>query len=66
MPHKITRREMLRNTAAFAVPTILPSTVFGANAPSNRITVGVIGTGSKGTSGMRQFLLWQKSLPAKE
>jgi predicted dehydrogenase len=31
--------------AAVAVPTIVPSSVFGANAPSNRINVGFIGTG---------------------
>jgi predicted dehydrogenase len=31
--------------AAFAVPMIVPATVFGANAPSNRITLGFIGTG---------------------
>jgi predicted dehydrogenase len=56
----MTRREMLWNTggaaAAFAVPTIVPSTVFGAKAPSNRITLGVIGTGRKATGGMRNFM----------
>jgi predicted dehydrogenase len=31
--------------AAVAAPTIVPSSVFGANAPSNRINVGFIGTG---------------------
>jgi predicted dehydrogenase len=30
---------------ALAAPTIVPSSVFGANAPSNRINVGFIGTG---------------------
>ena len=39
-------------TAALALPTIVPSSVGGANgqtAPSNRIAVGFIGTGSHGT-----------------
>jgi myo-inositol 2-dehydrogenase/D-chiro-inositol 1-dehydrogenase len=31
--------------ASFTVPTIVPATVFGKKAPSNRITVGFIGTG---------------------
>lgn len=30
---------------AFAIPTIVPSSVFGANAPSNRINIGAIGNG---------------------
>jgi len=29
-------------------PTIVPSTVFGKNAPSNRVTVGMIGVGRQG------------------
>jgi len=43
------RRHFLRNTgltvAAIGAPSIVPSSVFGKNAPSNRITVGFIGTG---------------------
>ena len=31
--------------AALALPSIVPSTVFGKNAPSNRINVGMIGMG---------------------
>ncbi len=34
--------------AAMGIPTIVPASVFGKNAPSNRITVGVIGTGRQG------------------
>ena len=30
---------------AFGFPSILPASVFGKNAPSNRINVGAIGTG---------------------
>src|ERR1035438_5371461 len=44
-----TRREFLRSAAvagaALALPTLVPSTVFGRNAPGNRITVGLIGMG---------------------
>jgi myo-inositol 2-dehydrogenase / D-chiro-inositol 1-dehydrogenase len=44
------RRVFLKNTAAttlgaIAVPTIVPSTVFGKNAPSNKINIGQIGCG---------------------
>jgi predicted dehydrogenase len=34
--------------AAIAAPTIVPTSVFGANTPSNRINVGFIGTGRQG------------------
>jgi myo-inositol 2-dehydrogenase / D-chiro-inositol 1-dehydrogenase len=44
-----TRRDFLKTTAlaaaSLAVPTIVPASVFGKNAPSNRITIGAIGTG---------------------
>ena len=47
--HPFTRREFLKSAAlagaALALPTIVPSTVFGRNAPGNRITVGLIGMG---------------------
>jgi myo-inositol 2-dehydrogenase / D-chiro-inositol 1-dehydrogenase len=44
------RRNFLKTSAiaaagAFAIPTIVPSSVFGANAPSNRINIGAIGVG---------------------
>ena len=55
----LSRREFLKSTAVagaiFAVPTIVPSSVFGANAPSNRITIGSIGLGGMGTGNMRGF-----------
>jgi len=57
---QITRRQLLqaasRTGAVIALPTILPASVFGSDAPSNRITLGVIGSGSKGTGGMRNFI----------
>ena len=47
---KSTRRDFLKNTTvgaagALIIPTILPSSVFGGSAPSNRINVAVIGCG---------------------
>lgn len=47
---KSTRRAFLKHTILSAagtmmIPTILPSSVFGASAPSNRINVAVIGCG---------------------
>src|SRR3954468_17656695 len=46
---KHSRREFLSNSikvsAMLAIPTIVPATVFGRNAPSNRINVAAIGTG---------------------
>jgi predicted dehydrogenase len=49
-----TRRQFIRSAGAVAAagtglaggfPAIVPATVFGQNAPGNRITVGAIGTG---------------------
>ena len=47
---KVTRRNFLKTTVvgatgAFVAPLVVPSSVFGATAPSNRINVGVIGCG---------------------
>ncbi|MBC8032693.1 MAG: Gfo/Idh/MocA family oxidoreductase [Chitinophagaceae bacterium] len=46
------RRTFLKNTgiitASMGIPAIVPSSVFGKNAPSNRITIGLIGTGRQG------------------
>jgi len=48
----ISRRGFLKGTAvasaAIACPTIVPSSVFGAEAPSKRIMVGHIGVGGQG------------------
>jgi len=42
----ITRRKFLAGSiAALGLPVIVPSSVFGADAPSNRITFGAIGVG---------------------
>lgn len=57
------RRDVLKGAAcigaAAAVPAIVPASVFGANgtvAPSNRIVMCAIGTGSMGTGNMNGFL----------
>jgi len=44
----ITRRGAIGGAAALAFPAIVPSSVFGATAPSNRIAVGAIGVGRIG------------------
>ena len=53
------RRSFLKTAGAAAVaPLIVPSSVFGADghvAPSNRINVGCIGVGPRGTDVMRGF-----------
>jgi predicted dehydrogenase len=47
-----TRRSFLKQTsaaaAAFGFPTIIPSKVLGADAPSNQITLGAVGWGMQG------------------
>jgi predicted dehydrogenase len=56
----MTRRDFLHRTAGVgtvvAFPTVVPRSVFGAGAPSNRIVMGAIGVGSQGTGDMRGFL----------
>ena len=69
MTTPLSRRLFLKRTAAtsavLAVPTIVPASVFGADgavAPSNRITVGFIGTGDHGTSwNLRRYLTLPES-----
>lgn len=56
----ISRRSFLKAStaaagAAFAAPTIVPCSVFGANPPSERITIGCIGVGNMGTSDLKAF-----------
>lgn len=47
---KITRRQLLQGAgAAMVFPTIVPASVFGQNAPSKRVTIGMIGVGRQGT-----------------
>ncbi len=45
------RRQFLKTAAAgLALPAIVPASVFGADAPGNKITVGFIGVGDHGTT----------------
>lgn len=51
------RRSFMKSAAALcAGPWIVPSSVFGANAPSNRINVGFIGVGNQGTLDLGRFI----------
>jgi predicted dehydrogenase len=56
----LTRRNFLKKTttaaAALSFPYIVPASVFGDNAPSNRVVMGCIGLGGMGTNDMRSFL----------
>lgn len=61
MGEKVTRRTFTKAgaaaaLAAFGAPYLVRSSVFGANAPSNRITVGCIGTGNQGIQDLRDFI----------
>ena len=58
---RVSRRDFLRSStalaaAAFAVPTIIPASVLGKNAPSNRITLGIIGCGNQSTVDIPEWL----------
>jgi len=50
------RRFIATSAAALALPTVVPSSIFGQNRPSNRIAVGVIGWGMQGPEDTRNFL----------
>jgi len=56
----ITRRQFLKGSAIAATgiltPTIVPASVFGADAPSERITIGFVGVGRMGSGDMRELL----------
>lgn len=57
---KVSRRRFLAAAgAAIAMPTIIPSSVLGQNgkiAPSNRITMGVVGWGMQGPGNTGSFM----------
>ena len=62
---QVSRRDFLKAGAAAGVlaaagaitaPYYVPSTVFGANAPSERIGIGAIGVGGQGSGNMRSFI----------
>ncbi|MCX6900571.1 MAG: Gfo/Idh/MocA family oxidoreductase [Verrucomicrobia bacterium] len=58
---RLHRRDFLRSTAAlaaaaFGAPYIMPSSVFGKNSPSNRITLAIIGCGNQSTVDIPEWL----------
>jgi predicted dehydrogenase len=56
---EVSRRSFLKTTAAvttLAAPYYVPASVFGANAPNSRITIGCIGVGNQGFPNMQRFL----------
>ena len=58
----LTRRDFLKSSAAaLAGPTIVPCSVFGANAPSNRIVIGCIGVGRMGLGDMREIMGFEQA-----
>src|SRR5688572_11034400 len=42
---KFIHSSAIASVAMSGIPSIVPATVFGKNAPSNRINIGAIGTG---------------------
>jgi len=58
--HTITRRQFLKGSAVavtgFLAPAIVPASVFGAEAPSNRITIGFVGVGRMGMGDLQELL----------
>lgn len=55
-PRRTTRRDLLKSASVLALPYLLPASVFGAAAPSNRLAVGCIGTGNQGIQDLKDFL----------
>ena len=54
---RLKRRSYVKRAAAgVAAPMIVPATVFGKQAPSNRITIGFMGVGNNGYNWSRRFL----------
>ena len=70
MKEKTSRRNFIRRSSAAAaglliLPEIIPASAMGMNgrkAPGDRIVMGAIGTGSQGTSNMRDFLNLKESV----
>jgi predicted dehydrogenase len=62
------RREFLQNsiaaTGAITLPTIVPSRVLGAQAPSNRVVIASLGVGSRGNGVLGGFMRKYKDVQA--
>lgn len=63
---RLGRREFLQNAAAgaIALPIVVPSRVFGAAAPSNRLHVAAVGTGGRCRHLMTEILRQGENLVA--
>ncbi len=59
-PNTSRRRFIAGAASAIAAPTIIPSSVLGQNAPSNRIQMGFVGMGNRGR-GVMQALMNHKA-----
>lgn len=44
---RLSRRSFLKHSTLAAAPMVVPASVLGANAPSNRVNVGIIGCGNQ-------------------
>jgi predicted dehydrogenase len=56
----LSRRQFVRTAVVgVTLPWIIPASVLGANAPSNRITAGFVGTGVHGTEWNLMSYLWR-------
>lgn len=55
---KLSRRNFIRTSAASALPlfNIVPASVLGQSAPSNRINMAMVGVGGMGVGNMNSFL----------
>ena len=54
---KVTRRSFVKSAAVVGLPMIIPASVLGQNAPSNRINIGMIGMGRQAKQyNLGQFL----------
>ncbi len=56
---KLTRRTLLKSAAVYGIPAIVPASALGLGgrtAPSNRVAMGIIGTGNQGFNDMKGFL----------
>ena len=66
VPNPLSRRSFLaRAGAACALPALVPASALGrdgAVAPSNRIVMGAIGLGNRGTGDLRNWVLPEKDV----
>lgn len=59
VPQTIGRRDFLKVAGSLAAPLVVPASVLGRDerpAPSNRLSIGVIGCGGKGLDHIQNFL----------